>query len=334
METPTEVTYYVARVNNEDVLHILNDQRQFAIDDWDDLRLNRPLVPGNLGKLKHARPAYKLLLDIPRRSRVLLIGTKWWGPSSPVTAKSVLAYGTTTDDLEPYCFRNVAFWRHRLRLKSLHWVGKKGEGITLEKLGIRDKFPPSRFFHDRQGLAERILKKLGKHGITWTNAGDRPSHTGQPTTGHVLFTPSRKSRGKRSSRGRRSEDSKCIGDSAERVVWEDLKRRLSVPEKKSLRWVAHEKEYPGWDIEYKKARGQRVFIEVKGTSAARMYSFDITANEWEAAKNQRGKFWLCLVGKCTTNKPLTQWLRNPHAMFQKREMGLTPASYKVELLKS
>lgn len=97
---------------------------------------------------------------------------------------------------------------------------------------------------------------------------------------------------------RRSTQSKYVGDIGEEAVLRHLRTSLSPLEADTLTWVANEKRKPGWDIEYVDLTGNMIAVEVKSTSADKMQSFEITANELNEAAKLGVRYHLYLVSNC------------------------------------
>ena len=109
----------------------------------------------------------------------------------------------------------------------------------------------------------------------------------------------------------------------------DLSTRLTPVEADSIRWVALEGETPGWDIEYIASNGLTKRIEVKGTTAARFSSIEITSNEWEAAKKHRGDYQIALVVNAMTGRVALQYLEDPFEYFNQSGYGVEPSRYRI-----
>jgi Domain of unknown function (DUF3883) len=71
----------------------------------------------------------------------------------------------------------------------------------------------------------------------------------------------------------------------------------------SIAWVSHRGRTSGWDIEFVNENGETVSVEVKGMTGGVFQSIEITAQEWEAAKMRRDKYWLVLVTNCLSTQP-------------------------------
>jgi hypothetical protein len=345
-----ETDWYVGRVNDEECLKILKEQGQYSFDSPDDPALRHSLRRIDINKIRHAKSAYILMRNIPSGCKILFVGTKWWKPKSGVGAKTILGYGITAAGSQgrgPYNFRRSSGWRHRLWIADMRWVDKHHRGVTLDELGIRKGFPPSRFFQDRRGLCQRVLTvvKVRVNGPATNGVPTTVSRARQrgpkdrlprldkvaPKLGVVLAAPQdgREAAVGGPSTARWPKDSKRIGRRAEEIVFKHLRAELAGPFRRSLDWPARRDECPGWDIEYRDAKNRRIAIEVKGTKARHASSFELTANEWEAAQKLGARFWFYLVAGCFTKAPVIQTIRNPNRKFQKGEMKLQPTSYRV-----
>lgn len=85
-------------------------------------------------------------------------------------------------------------------------------------------------------------------------------------------------------RPRRAADPTGVGLAAEAVVDDFLAGgELEKLGGKALRWRPRVGEQPGWDIDYQDPDGELNAVAVKGTTAVRFASIEITANEWRAA---------------------------------------------------
>jgi hypothetical protein len=129
---------------------------------------------------------------------------------------------------------------------------------------------------------------------------------------------------------RRSRRSKAVGDQAEQVVFNLLKKTLSPSERSSLRWVAKEREQPGWDLQYGEHPGVTA-IEVKGTTGAKFPTLEITANEWIAAEALRERYWLYLVADCLSFRPRIQKLQDPFGKVSGGTYSVTPLVWRFSL---
>lgn len=128
---------------------------------------------------------------------------------------------------------------------------------------------------------------------------------------------------------RYSKNSKAIGDRAEEIVYNYLKTHLPIEERDSIEWLAKKGEKPGYDIRFFTTHGNEMCIEVKGTTAGGFNSFEITSNEWGAAKKHRKNYHLYLVADCLGYSPKIQIITNPYSKHQNNEWSLEPIAYKV-----
>jgi hypothetical protein len=126
--------------------------------------------------------------------------------------------------------------------------------------------------------------------------------------------------------GRYSKYSKLFGDRAEEIVYQVLTEKRIY----KLRWVAKEKEKPGWDIEYFDDNNL-VAVEVKGTSGKRFPSIDITFQEWNAAKDQGEYYRIYLVADCLSKSPKIQVIANPYELYLNKKISLQPIAYRLRL---
>jgi hypothetical protein len=129
---------------------------------------------------------------------------------------------------------------------------------------------------------------------------------------------------------RQSGRSKAVGDQAERVVFDMLKKTLSPSEGSSLRWVAKESEQPGWDLQYGEDPNVTA-IEVKGTTGAKFPTLEITANEWIAAEALRERYWLYLVADCISLRPRIQKLQDPFGKVSAGMYSIAPLVWRFSL---
>jgi hypothetical protein len=128
--------------------------------------------------------------------------------------------------------------------------------------------------------------------------------------------------------GRHSKYAKIYGDHSEHVVYKILVENRSY----KLRWVAKDKEKPGWDIEYYD-NNKLVAVEVKGTSGKRFLNVDITAGEWNAAREKGANYHLYLVADCLSKEPRIQVVTNPYRMYLRKQLSIDPILYRLRLNK-
>jgi hypothetical protein len=126
---------------------------------------------------------------------------------------------------------------------------------------------------------------------------------------------------------RRSKFSKELGDRGEEVVLDHLRKNLSDDERSTLRWAAQEGEKNGWDIEYQ-SKGKIVGIEVKATGGSYFPSIELTANEWDAAREKRSDYKLALVSRVRTEKPQVEIIDDPFGEVAAGVFGVEPLSWR------
>jgi len=136
-------------------------------------------------------------------------------------------------------------------------------------------------------------------------------------------------KGKPGSYVRYSRNAKLYGDRAEEIVYQLLTKNNTY----KLRWVAKDKETPGWDLEYYENENL-IAIEVKGTSGKRFLNVDLTAGEWNAAKAKGPDYKLYLVADCLSKQPKIQVINNIYDLYQRNKIFLEPTVYKMSLIES
>ncbi len=139
--------------------------------------------------------------------------------------------------------------------------------------------------------------------------------------------PSSRSGSGYSGSTRRSKFSKELGDRGEEVVLDHLRKNLSDDERSTLRWAAQEGEKNGWDIEYQ-SNGKIVGIEVKATGGSYFPSIELTANEWDAAREKRSDYKLALVSRIRTEKPQVEFIDDPFGAVSVGVFGVEPLSWR------
>ena len=137
------------------------------------------------------------------------------------------------------------------------------------------------------------------------------------------------SRGRAGGRQRRrSRRAKEIGDKAEQLVFDHLASTLKSIEVHTLEWVAREGLTPGWDIQYVRADGQRIAVEVKGTTRPRFPNIEVTAGEWLAAEKEGASYELYLVAK-VLDAPTIAKVRDPFRLATAGQIESTPSSWRL-----
>jgi hypothetical protein len=175
---------------------------------------------------------------------------------------------------------------------------------------------------------EEIIIKPNSPSLPQINEVTPSFLTGQPSLLHFP-QPKKDADGNSTnskSYNRYSKYSKLFGDRAEEIIYQHLLQKKV----NKLRWVAQEKEKPGWDVEYHDGHNL-IAIEVKGTSAKRFPSIDITAGEWEAAKNLGPNYNIYLVADCLSKSPKIQVINNPYSLFTENKISLKPLAFRLEL---
>jgi superfamily II DNA or RNA helicase len=84
---------------------------------------------------------------------------------------------------------------------------------------------------------------------------------------------------------------------------------------------------PGFDVLSHRRDGARRCIEVKGR--ARVGNIYISTNEWAAAANRRGEYWLYSVFDCATAAPRLIAVQDPFAKLMQKASGFELASGEI-----
>lgn len=124
---------------------------------------------------------------------------------------------------------------------------------------------------------------------------------------------------------RYSNNSKIIGDRAEEIVLELLKRQGM----KEIKWVAQQSEKPGYDISFIDKEGLEKYVEVKGTTAKRFSNFIFTDNELKSSMEHRTRYYIYLVCECLSKSPKVQMISNPFIHIEKMKWGIKPIAYNI-----
>lgn len=130
---------------------------------------------------------------------------------------------------------------------------------------------------------------------------------------------------------RRSKRSKEVGDEAELYVL-DLLRDGQVPgvTAKDVEHVADQKV--GWDIQYVDELGRRVMVEVKGSTATRFGSFELTINELNCLHQHGDKYHFYLVGGCKSKTRKVQVITDMAERLTLEKAKASPITFRVELI--
>lgn len=127
-----------------------------------------------------------------------------------------------------------------------------------------------------------------------------------------------------------SKKSTLHGNQGELLVMKHLWKTLTKAEASTLRHHAVENEKDGYDISYTDLNGQKVYIEVKATSAASFPSFIITINELNAAERHGTAYQIYLVNKVTSKDVKIEVIGDITGLLKKGEFVKSPVAFKVE----
>jgi hypothetical protein len=81
-------------------------------------------------------------------------------------------------------------------------------------------------------------------------------------------------------------------------------------------------------LEYDDERGERIAVEVKGTTAQQFANVELTAGEWRAAMRLGERYWLYLVADCCSRQPLIQRIQDPAQLVKMGQAEITPTVYR------
>lgn len=127
-----------------------------------------------------------------------------------------------------------------------------------------------------------------------------------------------------------SKKSTLHGNQGELLVMKHLRATLSDEEKNTLRHHAVENEKDGYDISYTDLTGQKVYIEVKATSAPSFPSFVITINELMAAERHGSAYQIYLVNKVTSKDVRFEVINNISGLLEQGDFVKGAVAFKVE----
>jgi hypothetical protein len=136
---------------------------------------------------------------------------------------------------------------------------------------------------------------------------------------------------------RYSPESRKVGDAGEHIVIKHERARLLKAGRPDLadrvRWHAQHLEFPGWDITSFADDGREVFIEVKSSVRKTVSSVNLTANEWDAARDpsRRDHYLIYLVTNALSSAPIIERLANPASLVDEGKITCEPIVYVVDL---
>ena len=135
---------------------------------------------------------------------------------------------------------------------------------------------------------------------------------------------------------RRTQESKKIGLAGENIVfnyeYEKLKKRGKEDLAQKIQKHYENNEFPGWDITSYNEDGEKIYIEVKSTSASNINSLEITNNEWTAAKNERENYHIYLVNNALNEKgKVFEILKDPYGETEKGNIEISTSIFQLKL---
>jgi hypothetical protein len=127
-----------------------------------------------------------------------------------------------------------------------------------------------------------------------------------------------------------SKKSTLHGNQGEHLVMKHLRVTLTEAEASTLRHHAVENEKDGYDISYTDLNGQKVYIEVKATSAPSFPSFVITINELTAAEKYGVAYKIYLVNRVTSKDVEIEIVEDIAGLLKQGEFLKSSVAFKIE----
>ena len=87
--------------------------------------------------------------------------------------------------------------------------------------------------------------------------------------------------------------------------------------------------FPGYDIKSFNEDGEEIFIEVKSTVSKGKDYFEISDNEWLAAKSLEGSYFIYQVTDALANPKISAIVRNPMKYVEHNKILLESWIYKM-----
>jgi Domain of unknown function (DUF3883) len=126
-----------------------------------------------------------------------------------------------------------------------------------------------------------------------------------------------------------------VGRQGEEVILRREKQELSRAGRndlaKKVEWVSQQSDTFGYDIHSFTKDGTDKLIEVKTTRKPFTHnpSFIMSVKEYEVGKEQKDRYYICLVFMTKRNKYDIVYIQNPFGLAQKK-FSITPTSYAVD----
>jgi hypothetical protein len=132
--------------------------------------------------------------------------------------------------------------------------------------------------------------------------------------------------------GLTDEQKKQIGDAAEKVVYRKEKERLknlfengliSQDLSEKINHIAERDDSAGYDIQSLNEKGDKIYIEVKGTSDAVSMEFPISREEFKKAEEKGDSYFIYRVLNVGDGKkPAISVIKNPFKLWRKNKLRL------------
>ena len=89
--------------------------------------------------------------------------------------------------------------------------------------------------------------------------------------------------------------------------------------------------FPGYDIKSFNLDGEEIYIEVKSSASLKKNNFEITSNEFNAAKRYRDKYFIYRVVNAKVDPRISKKIRDPWEHYQNNALDFVVLTYKMTL---
>jgi hypothetical protein len=272
--------------------------------------------------------------------------------SRPSSAKlpSANFEGVTKEDVELAIIRYYGGENHRfsdsirydLLVSGVSYPPKAIFGLAAERV-VGRTLVPSDFSGGLGSVCFRKLAELGYSVVPKRPIEELPEDAVEDLIGELpdvisvevlqscpLALLGKNNRAPRVGGRRLSRRAKELGDRAEECVFKQLAAQEAAGLIAGLVWLARNGQTPGWDIEYLDlpSRTKRR-VEVKGALAASIGTFDLTANELNAALEFGPEYGLAFVTNSGTSRPKVFFLWDVAGWFRENQLVREPIVWNV-----
>ncbi|MDA9659754.1 DUF3883 domain-containing protein [Pseudomonadota bacterium] len=89
--------------------------------------------------------------------------------------------------------------------------------------------------------------------------------------------------------------------------------------------------FPGYDIKSFNLDGEEIYIEVKSSASLKKDNFEISSNEFNAAKRYRDKYFIYRVVNAKVDPRISKKIRDPWEHYQNNVLDIVVLTYKMTL---